>query len=456
MTAGALLAFTACSNDSDGITPATDVEAQVSDIELIVSVPGTAATRGVLEDGVEVKTASVKGVIAYLMDGETKVGDVFVDKIDAESSAYKLEMKNVSVKDGISRLVIIGYNNDAQKKEALNIPIADVQPTGTLKGIANSAYAIDVLLKAQDNNLEGKKTEYKVEVGKKGPKTTYTVTANMKSIAARVEMSENIQYNKNLVKSAYVSHIIPMGYRDAYKGGNTINGTGVKEDNKTLDVTTNQLAFMLEQPITDWGKQVVANHLFDGDKQLFNIALTSTLYDCVMSKKNPRAYLTVNVQDIVGDVTEENVETSVIFKGNDDNKGKFYAVKVSKEGNKVYYAVEYIAETDTYYAKYETPLGEEVSHKNFATKDDIRWFTIGNFNYKDGGENVGKQGIYSGGHIYKLDFSKGLTWKGENETEFSPDVDGGTEEPQVTQIVDILATVKVLDWTEGNYTTEVN
>ena len=125
MTAGALLGFTACSNDSDGITPATDVEAQVSDIELIVSVPGTAATRGVLEDGVEVKTASVKGVIAYLMDGETKVGDVFVDKIDAESSAYKLEMKNVSVKDGISRLVIIGYNNDAQKKEALNIPIAD-------------------------------------------------------------------------------------------------------------------------------------------------------------------------------------------------------------------------------------------------------------------------------------------------------------------------------------------
>ena len=115
MTAGALLAFTACSNDSDGITPATDVEAQVSDIELIVSVPGTAATRGVLEDGVEVKTASVKGVVAYLMDGTTQVGDP-VDVTSKTDDAYKLEMKNVAVKDGISRLVIIGYNNDAQKK----------------------------------------------------------------------------------------------------------------------------------------------------------------------------------------------------------------------------------------------------------------------------------------------------------------------------------------------------
>ena len=182
-----------------------------------------------------------------------------------------------------------------------------------------------------------------------------------------------------------------------------------------------------------------------------------------MSKENPRAYLTVYMDN-------DKKTSSVIFKGNEENKGKFYAVKVTKEGAEgspaeyAFYPVEYVkaekeTDEDTYIPDYsEDAALKDVSHKTFATKDDIRWFTIGNFK-KDSGEEVGKQGIYSGGHIYKLDFSKGLTWKGENETEkgeFSPDVDGGTEEPQVTQIVDILATVKVLDWTEGNYTTEVN
>lgn len=86
MTAGALLAFTACSNDSDGIP--LEPEAQLSDVSVRIEIPGAAGqagTRGIVEDPItkdEDKKAKADKAIAYLMDGTTKVAESEVLTLD--------------------------------------------------------------------------------------------------------------------------------------------------------------------------------------------------------------------------------------------------------------------------------------------------------------------------------------------------------------------------------------
>ncbi|MGL5261878.1 MAG: hypothetical protein ACRC9P_05790 [Bacteroides sp.] len=431
LAGAALFTLAACSNDDSGITSEVGAEAQMSDLELIVHAPNSTLTRGVLESTVSETKASVDGVVAYLIEGDRAISTAEAKKNDDN---YTLLMKNVPVKEGSTKLVVVGYNKDEHKKEDLNISIKDVQPTEEAAGIKNSAYVISVPLKETENTNGSS-----VKVGTSGNKTLYTVEAEMRSITARVEMSGQIKFNEDLVKESYVSHVIPMSYRNSYQGGHTINEVGVDLADNSLD-GSNPLALKIDAA-EDWEAKVVANHIFDGDKQLFNLALSSTLYDCVMEGKDNSTYTLVAIDS-------EGKELSAIYK---DEDGKLYA----KNTDGLYCDVkkEEVGEAISYIPTQDFSISAE--DLNLKTKFDVRWFTIGDFSRSEGKE-LGQRGYYVGGHIYKLDFEKGLTWKGEKADEFSPDADKGSSKPQVTQVVDVLATVKVADWTEANYTAEMN
>ena len=431
MTAGALLAFTACSNDSDGIPQ--EPEAQLSDLTIRVETYKAPATRGVVEDplknnqgenGEEIKAVADKA-IAYIMDGNrvAHTSKVFDIKTEEGKEVGNYTFKDILV-SGNEKVKVVAYKNDVSKV-AEDYEIYELQPKEGAAGIVNSIYSGEEGM-GSATITEGKKQ--------------YTVNLSLTSLTARLELMGEIGFNEELVKNLNLTTITPIQFRVKYKDAlaEIITPQNVDPLNAlwyNFKPNGENDVYGIEE------NKALANHLFAGDKLAFAVGIKPDLYVC--EKDDAGAYVKLNyaekgedekysavyrVDEVVG---EEKTSKYYILKDDDS----FYHVSKSKEG------------------KYS--IGEKADNFNFKSlaieqlKDDEGKPYVSFFNMVGNKEITG--GKYDGGFIYKVKLND-LNWGGGSNN-YSPDVNtGNPEEPEEKEEADVIVKATVLPWTVKNTT----
>lgn len=417
----AIFTFASCDSNDDATNAGNS---QPSELKVVVKIPGlNKNTRGFIEAPVEDYTPVITSATVYVQKTDGNVIEskniTFTEGKFNEAQIVTFEAIPLSGSEKVTVSANV-TSTDAGKSEVvvLGREVKDIQPSTTNTGIKNVYYMgeASIATSALPGNSDGHKV--------------YEATVDVKALAARVEITDNIKFNKDLVKDLLVDVVTPTNYVNTY-GATT----------KFTPSTNNQGALWLSLTSDNYntdimtGGKAIANHIFAGDEQRIAFRIKTTNYEYEKSEDGKGRKVILKKED--GSEYESYIykatDNKLYVKKDDD---KFYECTYNNEGKP-------IVNTDA-----STTI---TSTDNIQTKDNSGFFTMVKFRKLTDNAEV-HQGKYEGGFIYKIKFSE-IDWNGDgqitDEDAYNPDENGGgTTEPAETADLIVIATI--VEWTPEN------
>lgn len=419
LAALAVFALSACSNDNDDVDTG---KVQPSELKVIVKIPGLENnTKGAIVDPIPNTDLSPKITKAtvYVLNstgGEIAKKDVAFTGGDYNSGkAVTFEAIPLGGGEKVVVSANVGATAGTSEFTVVGKDVKDIQPVaGGNEGIQNVFYRGEATVVA--SSLPGNSDGHKV----------YESTVTVAALAARVEITDNIKFNTDLVKDLFVDVVVPSNYTKEYGATTKVTPNSTAKGDLWLDLT----AANYGTDIT--GGKAVANHLFAGDEQRIAFRINANIFNYKKNEDGKAIKITIAARDI----------DSYVFLADDgeyyveNNTGDLFGYSENAKGEAV------IEDTAT--------SGVTKSTYNTVTEKS-GFFTMVNF-HKNADNTLIHDGKYLGGIIYKIKFSE-IDWNGDGKIDdqdiYNPDENGGgTEEPAETADLIVIATIA--DWTIEN------
>lgn len=395
-------------------------------IAVSVTMPH-AATKGLVEDPITATTPQISKVYAYIMKGNTVVKKA---EMVLSGSKYDATFVDVSLAGG-ERVVVAANDKKTDTTTPDGYSVYDVQPSGA-KSLESIYYHDSRLLaKAVKTEANGK--------------TVYTIPdMELRPQASRVEVSGEIKFNPELIKSLSVVELTPNNYSEAFGSDQRFKAQPTKNDG---DITSlGKLASKDFYDLIKGGNKVVANHLFNGDEKRISFRLDAHVYDVLLNDNLER----------VKPVDENNVVfDSYVYKSGADANLKLYV----KKGSDFFLLTKTEKGTlQILKEKYDVAKTAEAAApelNTYSTAEKSGYFNMVKFAAMnaDGTLNNDASPYYEQGKIYKVFFDK-IDWNGDGKVDsndaYDPvdNGDGGTTPS--TSKTDIVVGVTVMEWTIEN------
>lgn len=406
-----ILGITACIND-DSEGPIT----KPSELKIVVQIPGMEdgnKTRGVIEDPVSDLNPIIESATVYVMKG---TGLDFIDKKtivfgeNKYNDAYAVTFEAIPL-SGNERVVVTG--NLGKETSPVNMKVQQIQPTTEKAGLTNICYRGEEPIKKSQ------------KPGNDDGHAVYEAAVTVEALAARVEMTNNIKYNEDLVKDLFVDVVSPTEYSNTL--GSMVKFIPKSSDNGDL---------WLGLDATQYGSiakgKAVANHLFVGDIQKITFRINATIYEYEMDVNGKAIKITEASRNI-----DSYSYTDGIKKYVKDADGKYFAYEMNNVNS-------IIIDTDE---------ATKITLKTYNTIDaNSGFFTLANFSSSESEYKEVDGGVYKGGVIYRIQLDK-IDWNGNKQIDsgdiYDPN-EKGIGSPEPAESADLIVFAEILPWTEKN------
>lgn len=426
----AILALSSCTHDN--YNPVND--STIGSIKVRVAVNQT-KSRSIITTPVTDEKAVLDFITVFIMRGDFVVAE---KNTQVMNSIAEVDFENVTI-GGNETIIVVGNNNIKSFK---GVEISEIQPTEANTGLDNIYYMGKASLSDITPILKNKKRYYVVD------------NVELQSIAARVEVSGQVRYNKEIVNSLNVDVITPNAYTYIFGNPYKFYPTYSPIDQANPGVLSIHNTDFYNK-ISDH-KNVVAYHLFIGDEQRIAFRIDAAIYNVLRNSddtfimlkgKNDGGY--EYTSPIYTDI---NGNYYVLAVGNEDDPARQNLNNmgsIEKQGAGLYHVKK---EGDTYI------VGERISSdiqlaKSSSVLDNKKgFFALVKFGQGDR-TGVVDNGVYAGSKIYKIDLGK-IDWNGDGKFDekvdiYDPSIIGeGTENP--VEATEVMVEANITDWNIEN------
>lgn len=427
----AVFGLAACSSNDDNV----QLPAESGSLRIAFSIPSPASSRGIIEEPVTDVKPIIKTANVYVMRGTAIVAQKPITLTVGNFGEATFE----GILVGGNEKVVIAANGN---EKVADLAIESFQPSASDAGLKNVYYRSESSLTSAVKTTVGGKAHYELA----------NVIVN--PIAARVELSGKINFDKRLVSQLSVDVVTPNAFTFKYGNPNLyfpkfLTGNAADKGMMFVDETSKPGFY---NTIADRSK-VIANHMFAGDDQRIAFRVTGSTYVRVKNADGTFVYL----------ADAAKTYKTPVYKG---TNGQMYALPISQAAAFANLKTRTLGQVGSGLVEVTKSAGgytlgnaitSDVTLETAVTLGGTAkngFYAFVNFSTASGEilTNI-DGGKYAAGSIYKLNFAE-VDWNHDGriteEDVFTPDEDGGggTEEPSEKADLVVKATVK--DWVLKN------